>query len=53
MLLHQPSDGLPLDLRAILYPENAFERVHVQLRLGQQALELGALCSELARPLGD
>jgi hypothetical protein len=35
-----------------LYPQNALERVHIQVGLGQQPLELGVLGFELARALG-
>jgi len=35
-----------------LYPQNALERVHVQVRLSQQPLELGILGFELAQALG-
>ena len=34
-----------------LYPVNALERMHVQVRLGQQLLELGVLAFELTQPL--
>jgi hypothetical protein len=35
-----------------LYPQNALERVHVQVRLGEQPFELGVLGFELAQALG-
>ena len=35
-----------------LYPEHALERMHVQVRLGQQVLELGVLRLQLAQPPG-
>ena len=39
-------------VRLALYPENALERVHVKVRLGQQLLELGVLALQLTQPLG-
>ena len=34
-----------------LYPENALERMHVQMCFGQQLLELGVLRLRLTQPL--
>ncbi len=35
-----------------LYPENALQGVHIEVRLGQQPFELGVLAFELAQPPG-